>query len=140
MKYSAKNAFAEIQGSLLEEEVEEKFDADETMKEMVSLVKMWFEQYGKHKITNEKEHVYVLRELGLKLSTIKPAKADREKKKREMNLSKAERERRSKRMKEYWAVKKGLGDKAAAGEINAVIGNPIPDTTKKSTKKSPAKK
>lgn len=135
MKYSAKNAFAEIQAALMEDEIEEKFDSDETLKEMTSLVRMWFDGYGKHKITNEKESAYAIRELGLKLSMINPSQVDREKKKRTMNLSKAERERRSKRMKEYWANKKGEPSKTE--EINSAIGNPVPD---RKPKKSSAKK
>ena len=138
MKESAKSVFRSIESSLFDEEEERApFDNDETLKEMLTLVRMWFDNYGKHKIENEKDHTYVLRELGVRLSVLKPKKHETKKAKREMNLSKAERERRRTRMKEYWAKKKG--EKSLEGEIDAVIGSPIPDEVKK-TKRSSSKK
>ena len=137
MKETADSVFASIQNDLFEEEENRApFDNDETLKDMLSLVRKWFDFYGKHQIENEKDHSYVLRELGVRLSVLKPKKHETKKKKREMNLSKAERERRRTRMKEYWAKKKAGED---TGSINSTLGNPVPDESK-SKKKAPAKK
>jgi hypothetical protein len=140
MKLSAKDAFALIAEDLFkdDEDIQEKFDNEETLKQMVALVKLWFDEYGKHKITTEKEHNYAVRELGLKLSTIKPNKADREVKRKKMNISKAERDRRRARMKEFWAKKKG--EKSETNEINKTLADPVPDEAKTTKKKTSVKK
>jgi len=137
MKESAKSVFKSIESQLFEDDDERApFDNDETLKEMLALVRMWFDDYGKHKIENEQDHSYVLRELGVRLSVLKPKKHEASKKKRKMELSKAERERRRTRMKEYWRKKKA-GEET--GTIDATLGNPVPDEAKPK-KRAPAKK
>jgi len=137
MKESAKSVFKSIESQLFEDDDERApFDNDETLKEMLALVRMWFDDYGKHKIENEQDHSYVLRELGVRLSVLKPKKHEARKKKRKMELSKAERERRRTRMKEYWRKKKA-GEET--GTIDATLGNPVPDEAKPK-KRAPAKK
>lgn len=145
MKLSAKDAFALIAEDLFkdDEDIQEKFDNEETLKQMVALVKLWFDEYGKHKITTEKEHNYAVRELGLKLSTIKPNQADREVKRKKMNISKAERERRRQRMKDFWEQKRKAGKpekQERANEINETLSHPVPDEAKTTKKKTSVKK
>ena len=137
MKESAKSVFKSIESQLFEDDDERApFDNDETLKEMLALVRMWFDDYGKHKIENEQDHSYVLRELGVRLSVLKPKKHEARKKKRKMELSKAERERRRTRMKEYWRKKKA-GEET--GTIDATLGNPVPDEGKPKRKAQPKK-
>lgn len=97
----AELVFLQIQEQL-ELKEEPAFDSEETLRSCIELLKMVHEKSLKDKITSSEESTYVLSSLGVFLANLYP----RKKKRKKMELSSVERERRRKHMLKYWEAKR----------------------------------